>query len=325
MEAGRQIDLGATGLKPVNFLGSLMRCLKRRSSTGGQAFTRQMHCGPIQLGQFMVTIVRRQPKSATVFLGGGRITGALAAGLRLAGDQREIIVYDRHPEKVQALRRESRVEIARDLKSAVECAEMLIVAVRPGSVRELLAEITDCGAVPGLCVSLAAGIPLKHLRKWLGAPARWARAMPSPVCRIGRGLTALCFDEPGSAKERNAVRKLFAGVGHVVEVPEPKFDAFTATYSSSHGYHALLTLARAGQEAGLDRKTALTAAAHGLADGIQYWKESGVELEELLEEAATPGGIAATTMTAMNRAGYEHAVKSGIRAGVAQARKNAGR
>ena len=56
---------------------------------------------------------------ATVFLGGGRITSAMAAGLRLAGYERKIVVYDRNPEKLRALRRESRVEIARDLKSAV--------------------------------------------------------------------------------------------------------------------------------------------------------------------------------------------------------------
>ena len=260
---------------------------------------------------------------ATVFLGGGRIAGALAAGLRLAGDEREIVVYDRHPEKVRALRRESRVETARDLKSAVERAEILIVAVRPGSVGEMLAEVAGCGALPGLCVSLAAGIPLKHLRSWLGPPARWARAMPSPVCRIGRGLTGVCFDRVVGKQERNEIRELFARVGQVAEVPERKFDAFTVTYSSSHGYHALTALARAAQDAGMDRQTALTAAAHALADGIQYWRESGIGLEELLEEAATPGGIAAATMAGMNRAGYVRAVKSGIRAGLARARKNA--
>ena len=43
----------------------------------------------------------------TVFLGGGRITSALTAGLRLAKDRRRIVVYDRHPEKVRALRRET--------------------------------------------------------------------------------------------------------------------------------------------------------------------------------------------------------------------------
>ena len=57
---------------------------------------------------------------ATVFLGGGHITGALAAGLRLAGYEGSIVVYDRHPEKLRALRRESLVEIERDLRSAVE-------------------------------------------------------------------------------------------------------------------------------------------------------------------------------------------------------------
>ena len=43
-------------------------------------------------------------------------------------------MYDRHPEKLRAMRRESRVVIARDLKSAIESAEILVIAVRPGSV-----------------------------------------------------------------------------------------------------------------------------------------------------------------------------------------------
>src|SRR5580698_2421279 len=130
----------------------------------------------------------KRESEATLFLGGGRITGALAAGLRLAGDKRTIVVYDRHPEKLRALRRESRVEVARDLKSAIERADMLIVAVRPGSVKDMLAQVEACGAVlPRLCISLAAGIPFKNLRAWTeSGSVRWARAMPSPVCRIGR-------------------------------------------------------------------------------------------------------------------------------------------
>ena len=260
---------------------------------------------------------------ATVFLGGGRITGALAAGLRLAGDEREIVVYDRHPEKLRTLRRESRIEIARDLRSAVEGAGMLVLAVRPSSLRDMLHEVAVCGATPGLCVSLAAGIPLKNLRAWLGTPARWVRAMPSPVCRIGRGLTPVCFDRRVSNKERFQVQQMFARVGPVLELRENQFDAITAAHSPTHGYHALATLAQAAQNAGLDRETALTAAAHALADGIHYWKQSGLTLEELLEEAATPGGIAAATMAAMNRAGYVRAVQHGISAGVARAQKNA--
>jgi len=266
---------------------------------------------------------------AVVFLGGGRITAALIAGLRLAGDRRPIVVHDRNPGKLRALRREFQVEAAGDLKSALRRAEalraeMLIVAVRPGSVAALLAEIATCGVrTPKLCVSLAAGIPLKKLRSGLGSGVRCARAMPSPVCRIGRGLTAVAFERGVSPADRRRVRALFELVGPVLEIPETCFDAFCTAYSPSHGYHALATLAAAAEAAGLDRKTALTAGAHALAEAIVYWRDSGQTLAELVHEAATPGGISAATMDAMKRYGYEKAVAAGLRAGVRRARLNA--
>jgi len=263
---------------------------------------------------------------AIVFLGGGRITSALAAGLRLAGYDREIVVYDRHMEKLRALRRESRVEVARDLKSAVERAEMLILAVRPASVMEMLDEVVACGAAPPkLCISLAAGIPLLNLRARMGRPVRWARAMPSPVCRIGRGLTPVSFDRGVTSAERGRVRRMFEQVGPVLEIPDRQMDAITATHSPSHGYHALATLARGAERAGLDRATALTAAAHALGDSISYWRQSRESLDDLLHEAATPGGIAAAAMAAMDEGGYARVVEKGIRAGIRRARMNAKR
>ena len=258
-----------------------------------------------------------------LFVGGGRITSALCAGLRVGKYSREIVVYDRNPDKLRALRDESRVSIAHDLKEALARAEILIVAVRPASVPGVLQEIAGTGTWPRLCVCLAAGIPLAALRRSLGNPTHWVRAMPSPVSRIGRGLTAISFDAAVSTTERVRIRNLFEMVGQVIELPERNFDAFTATYSSSHGYHALATLASAAQRTCLDRKTALTAAAHALADGIHYWRESGLSVDELLQEAVTPGGIAAATMAAMDKAGYRQAVQRGIQAGITQARRNA--
>lgn len=264
---------------------------------------------------------------ATVFLGAGRITSALLAGLRLSGYKLPLLVHDRNPSKLRAIRREFQIEAARDLKSAVEQAGMLIVAVRPGSVADLLAEVARCGIArrPTIAVSLAAGIPLRKLRTFLGLPVRWARAMPSPVSRIGRGLTAVAFDGKCSKADRTRVRGFFRHVGPVLEIPEARFDAFTATYSSSYGYHALAILAAAARRAGLDRNTALTAAAHALADGILYWRESGIALSELLHEALTPGGIAAATLAAMDKSGYEKVVTRGLRAGIRQARANSRR
>jgi pyrroline-5-carboxylate reductase len=121
------------------------------------------------------------------------------------------------------------------------------------------------------------------------------------------------------------VRQFFEQVGEVLEVPEGKFDAFTVTYSASHGYHALASLAQSARTLGLDRKTAFTAAAHALGDAIISWRDGEDSLDALLQEAATPGGIAARVMNSMDADGYSRIIVRGLRAGVALARKNAKR
>jgi pyrroline-5-carboxylate reductase len=244
--------------------------------------------------------------------------------LRLAGYEQPIVVHDRHAVKMRQLQREFHVKIEPDLQRALTQAGLLIVAVRPDSIRQLLGEIGGAGR-PLLAVSLAAGVPLAKLREGLGPPVRWARAMPSPTCRTRRGFTALAFSRELSRSDRRRVRDFFARVGSVLEIPERNFDVFTATYSSSHGYHALAALSRAGEKLGLNSKTALAAAAHALAGGVMAFTESHLSLQKLIHEAATPGGIAATVMKTMDDAGYYRIIERGVRAGVARARANARR
>lgn len=259
---------------------------------------------------------------STVFLGGGRITSALIAGLRLAKDRRRIVVYDRHPRKLRRLQKEYGAIPQQDLQRALDLAQLLIVAVRPGSVDQLLQKIGPLGR-PLTAISLAAGIPLANLRASLGPAVRWVRAMPSPAFRSGLGLTALVFDRGFAVSAKRDVRKLFARAGQIVELPESQFDAFTVTYSCSHGYHALAALANAAAGLGLNRKTAFIASAHALADGILAWRNGSVSLDSLMSEAATPGGIAATVMESADRAGYKRAVAKGLSAGMKRARANA--
>jgi pyrroline-5-carboxylate reductase len=257
---------------------------------------------------------------AVVFLGGGRITRALLAGLRRAGYDRPMVVHDRHVAKLRQLRRSYGVAVEPNFARALKQARLLIIAVRPESVRRLLEPAAQGRAL--LAVSLAAGIPLAKLRRWM-PPALWARAMPSPAGRSGRGLTALAFDRNFPAARRQEVRDLFARLGAVLEIPESKFDAFTVTYSASHGYHALAALAGAAQKLGLDRRTALTAAAHALGDAIEAWRAGNLSLADLRREAATPGGIASATLASMDKSGYRQIVQRGLRAGVARARSGA--
>jgi pyrroline-5-carboxylate reductase len=271
--------------------------------------------------------------STVVFLGGGRITFAMLAGLRLGKTRHHLVVHDRNLGKLRDLKRRYAVAVEPDLNRAVKQADVLIVAVRPSSVRELLRLVGKAigeahRALLGqktLLVSLAAGVPLRVLSQQIGPPVQWARAMPSPLCRSGRGLTAVTFSRTLPRADHKRIRDLFATFGQVVEIPETKFDAFTVIFSCSHGYHALATLARTAQAAGLDRRTSLLASAHALADGIIAWREGKHSLESLLQEATTPGGIAAATAAKMDVAGYGRAVRQGVAAGLRRARANAGK
>src|SRR5260221_2991149 len=181
--------------------------------------------------------------STVVFLGGGRITSAMVAGLRLARTKHRLIVHDRNPGNLRDLKKRYAVAVEPDLNSAIKQADMLIVAVRPSSVREVLRTLGDPGR-PLLAVSVAAGVPLRVLSKLLGPPVLWARAMPSPLCRSGRGLTAVPFSRTLSTPNPKSLHGLFATFGQVVEIPGSKFHGFTLTYSCNHRYHAPPTLAR---------------------------------------------------------------------------------
>ena len=179
--------------------GSRMKAVGTKVKSGGEARPESRR----------VSLPHTSRGKTAVFLGGGRITGALLAGLRLAGYEQPIVVYDRHPEKLRRLHREYGVTVERVLRRAIEQADLLIIAVRPDAVRDLLQQIKASapGRInpgktnPAIVISLAAGIPLASLRGWLskpldkppGKPMNWARAMPSPVARSGHGLTALTF------------------------------------------------------------------------------------------------------------------------------------
>jgi pyrroline-5-carboxylate reductase len=260
--------------------------------------------------------------NATVFLGGGRV-----AGLRLAGFRGRIVVCDRNAKKLRQLRNRYAIHAQPDLQRAVAQAGLLLIAVRPPDVLPLLSTVERLEPLPrgAVAVSLAAGVPLGALRHALGPGVEWARAMPSPACRNGRGLTAVAFGRGVGRSSRRRVQELFERVGAVILIPEREFNAFTVAYSTSQGLHALAARIRAARKIGLGARTATVAVTHALAEGVRAPGEGDGSLEELMAEAATPGGIAAATLDRMRAGAYDRIVERAFRAGLARARKMAPR
>src|ERR1035438_343937 len=108
-----------------------------------------------------------------VFLGGGRITSAMVAGLRLAKTKHHLVVHDRNPGKLRQLKKAYAVLVEPDLKSAVRRAELLLITVRPDSVDGLLHAIARVDR-PLLAVSLQrlGHARLAHCMRWIGVCQR---------------------------------------------------------------------------------------------------------------------------------------------------------
>lgn len=258
------------------------------------------------------------------FIGGGRITGAILAGLRLRHSDFDarLTVCDRNPRKLLSLRRNFGVRTTESLLEALG-ADLLILAVRPQSVNQVLKILQQAPRRKIAALSLCAGISLQQLKSRMPLPVRWARAMPSPACASGHGLTALCYGANFPAYAKNAIYEMFSSISEVINMTEREMDAFTVAFSPTHGLHALAALARAGEKLGLSRELAQLAAAHALGDAISDWRARGAPpLAELLAEACTPGGIAAETIRTLDRAGYSRMVERSLRAGMKRLQKN---
>jgi pyrroline-5-carboxylate reductase len=267
-----------------------------------------------------------RPLGTTLFIGGGNIGAAMIAGLRVGKYAAPIAVHDHRTERMRLLRRAHGATEEPDLGTGVRTARLIVLAVRPDAAEEMLRELNvalERGSPREprkILVSVMAGLPLAWLRKRIRAGVRWARAMPSPLCESGNGLTALAFESGCANETREAVHRLFGTFGQVVVLPERHFDAFTVIYSPSHGMHALSALADAGVEAGLSRKTALQAAAHALRGAEAALTTGSGNLKRLERLAATPGGTAEATMAGMETAGYRNVVAQGVQQGIARAR-----
>jgi pyrroline-5-carboxylate reductase len=198
------------------------------------------------------------------FIGGGNMASALIGGLIAQGGKQmtlsvvEPVAAARHR---LAARFKLRASAAPDARTAA--ADTLVLAVKPQDMRAAVAPLA--GKLAGkLVISIAAGIRLRELSRWLGGHAKLIRCMPNTPALIGAGITGL-YAPPGvSAAEKRRAERILGAVGATVWVrDEALLDPVTAVSGSGPAYvfWFIEQLALAGESLGLaaevSRKLAL--------------------------------------------------------------------
>lgn len=234
------------------------------------------------------------------FLGGGNMASALIGGLLKQGfAAADLQVVDPDAGARQRLGSIGvRTHEALDA-TAVDC-DVLVLAVKPQQMREALKPLI--GMLGGqLVVSIAAGVRLADLSRWLGGHALLVRAMPNTPALIGLGMTGLHAGAAVSATQRAQVEQILAAVGQSAWVEdEALVDAVTALSGSGPAYvfHFIEALQDGGEKLGLPSDVALKLALQTLVGASALAAQSAESPAVLRERVTSKGG---TTEAALKR------------------------
>ncbi len=253
------------------------------------------------------------------FVGGGNMAEALVRGMVEEG-MRDIVVSDPSDERRAHLEKRYGVRTTADNTEAVRDSEVVVLAVKPQQMEEVLNEIAPAVTAEHTVVSIAAGITIKFIQERLGSD-RVVRAMPNMAAQVGEGMTALALCECFTGRAMNLVKEMFMASGRVVVLPEKYIDAVTALSGSGPAFVAFFAgaMAEAGERAGLSHEDALALAVQTLK-GTAELLDEGLEPRKLIEKVRSPGGTTAEGLKVFEQRGLEEIVFEALEA----ARRRAG-
>lgn len=233
------------------------------------------------------------------FLGGGNMANALVGGLIAKGfDARSLSVIEVSPGARERIAAHGvRVSAAPDAATAE--ADTLLLAVKPQDLRSALAAL-PIDVRHKLVVSIAAGVRLDALSRWLGGHRRIVRCMPNTPALVGAGITGLFAPPQVGREDRETAQAILCAVGEVVWLREERLlDPVTAVSASGPAYVFWLVeqLAAFAEQAGIPRDDALQLAKHCVFGSAKLALQSGAPPDELRRNVTSKGG---TTEAALN-------------------------
>jgi pyrroline-5-carboxylate reductase len=256
------------------------------------------------------------------FVGAGKMAEALIARLP---DKKNIYATDISRERLKALSAKYKIKVLENNGAAFTSAEVIILAVKPQQMGEVLDGAGGRGTWAGgrkLIISIAAGIPLSYLQKKLPGHSV-VRAMPNNPALIGQGMTALAKGKRVTNYELRITKKIFEAVGEVVEVPEKLMDAVTGLSGSGPAfvYQLIEVMAAGGVKAGLPKKIAARLALQTVYGAAATVKETGRDPEELREMVTSPGGTTIEGLNVLERRLFSAALIEAIGAAAKKSRR----
>jgi pyrroline-5-carboxylate reductase len=257
-------------------------------------------------------------------LGAGNIGAALIGGLLEAKalPPDKILAADVSEKQVAELSRQHGISITKGgNREAASQAGVVVVAVKPYLVGEVLREIREVLRPDQILISVAAGVPIDFLERGVAPPAAdrampIIRAMPNIAMTVHASATALCANARAGEQDRRIAEQIFRSVGTVAWVSEDKMHAVTGLSGSGPAYVYLMLegLTAGGVNMGLPPDVARALALQTMLGAAKLAQQSGEHPAQLRDRVTTPGGTTIAGLAELERYSVRSALMEAVEA-----------
>jgi pyrroline-5-carboxylate reductase len=259
-----------------------------------------------------------------VFLGGGNMANALIGGMLKQGfAASDIEVIDPGADARAKLAASYAVNCHESAASAPASPDILVLAVKPQRMKEAVAPLVG-KLGNALVISIAAGLDMTALSRWLGGHRQIVRSMPNTPALIGAGITGLCALQEVSAEQRAAADRVLRAVGTTVWIEdEAKIDGVTAISGSGPAYVFLFieALQQAAADLGFTPEQGRQLAIETVQGAAALAAQSAEQAAILRERVTSKGGTTEAALRIMAERGVKDGIVAGCLAAEARGRE----
>lgn len=230
------------------------------------------------------------------FIGGGKMASAILKGIINSSlfKNDEIIVSDKNQASLDMLKNDFGINITSSNSDVVKNSEIILFAVKPFVLRDVLEEIKTYISEKNTILSIAAGISISTIEEIIGKfPV--VRIMPNTPALVNEGMSAVCKGNFAGDRHEKIAEEIMSSVGKVIKTEEKYIDIITAISGSGPAfyYYIIDEIAKAGEKLGLDYQTCLKLSAQTAYGSAKMIMDTNVSPEQLIINVTTPGGCTA--------------------------------
>ncbi len=248
-------------------------------------------------------------------LGCGNIGVSMLQGLlrQESVSAKDIIVTRRNIEELEYLREEG-VMLTSDNIEAVGKSDIIIIAVKPYNLLNVLEELKDhLNPLRHVLVSVTTGITISKIQEVTGTKISVFRAMPNISAKVGKSVTCIC-DSRAKAENLKSVKHLFDLLGTTMVIDEDLMES--ATILGSCGIAYVLRFIRAmiqgGIQIGFDASTASAIVNQTVKGAAELLIEGHQHPEFEIDKVTTPKGCTIVGLNEMEHNGFSSSLIKGL-------------